>query len=85
MTTEVIEYLKNIRKTVIKNQKDLNNIPYLPFLKAIDTAIKLARNERKALAELVQYLEWREDFTVEDAEQGGENCYTKAKLILNKK
>ena len=37
----------------------------------------------RALKDLVQYIEWREDFVVEDAEQGNENAYSKAKAILN--
>jgi len=38
----------------------------------------------EALQELVQHLEWREDFVIEDADEGNENCYTNAKAILTR-
>jgi hypothetical protein len=31
---------------------------------------------------LVEHLEWREDFLIEDAEEGNENTYSKAKALI---
>ena len=36
------------------------------------------------IKELIQYLEIREDYIVEDAEEGEINCYKTAKDFLNK-
>jgi len=38
----------------------------------------------EALKEMIQYLEWREDFAIEDADEGNENVYTKAKEALKR-
>ena len=43
--------------------------------------LKVAKERNQAielLKNLVQYLEWREDFIVEDASEGEENDYCKA-------
>jgi hypothetical protein len=44
---------------------------------------EVAKEARDIIAELVQHLEWREDFIVEDAEEN-ENEYSKAKAFLQK-
>jgi hypothetical protein len=38
----------------------------------------------EALQNLVQFVEWREDFIVEDHEEGEENQYSKALTVIQK-
>lgn len=43
-----------------------------------------SKNLFKIVGELIQYLEWREDFLIEDSEEGETNVYTQAKAIINR-
>jgi len=72
----------------IETGKTLAVIPYFDKdnqeQEANARLISAAPELLEALKQLVEHIEWREDFLIEDAEEGNQNAYTLAKAAITK-